>query len=152
MRFAACTSAVFALSALLLVAEQTESIMGEWEDPGGSVIRIGHCGKGICMWLVSVSPSAPAFTDIHNSDPSLRSRPLCGLRIGSGFNARDDLHAAGGTLYDPKSGKTYHGEMTVVGPELHLRGYVGLPLFGETEVWKRPRGPVRTCRSPGDEF
>ena len=151
MKVAASTPAVFALSALFLLGAQTESILGLWEDRGGSVIRIGHCGKAVCMWIAAVSPSAPAVTDIHNPHPNLRSRPLCGLRIGDGFHMEDDLHVSGGTLYDPKSGKTYHGEMTLNGPDLHLRGYVGLPLFGVTEIWKRPEGPVGICKSTGDD-
>ena len=113
MRLATSTQAIFALSAIVLLSAQAESILGLWKDRGGSVIRIGHCGKEVCMWIAAVSPSAPAFTDIHNPDPNLRSRSLCGLRIGDGFQMEDDLHASGGTLYDPKSGKTYHGEMTL---------------------------------------
>lgn len=46
-------------------------------------------------------------------------------------------HAEGGTLYDPKSGKTYRGEMTASGNALALRGYIGLKVFGRTETWTR---------------
>ncbi len=128
-----------------MVGSKSDSIFGEWEDPGGSVILIDRCGAEVCLSIVATSPSAPAVTDIHNPDSSLRKRPLCGLRIGDGFKTKDDLDAAGGALYDPKSGKTYHGEMKVIGSELHLRGYVGFSIFGETEIWKRPLKRIQAC-------
>jgi uncharacterized protein (DUF2147 family) len=142
------------LGALALTA-QPAGVLGDWQDPTGSVIHIGRCGGQVCLWLLALSPSAPAATDIHNPDPSLRSRALCGLEIGSGFTLRDPDHAAGGSLYDPKTGKTYHGSMTAVAIEgtserarLELRGYVGIPLFGESQTWIRPSAPVKTCSDP----
>lgn len=127
-------------------------VMGDWQDPTGSVIRIGACGSQICLWLIKLSPSAPATTDIHNPDPSLRHRVLCGLKIGSSFTLNGPSQASDGTLYDPKTGKTYHGKMTAEGtssrPELELRGYVGIPLFGESQTWIRPDAPITPC-APG---
>ena len=44
----------------------------------------------------------------------------------------------GGTVYDPKSGKTYSGKMTLVSPnKLDMRGFVGISLFGRTTTWTR---------------
>ncbi len=123
--------------------------MGDWRDPSGSVIRIGPCGAEVCLWITALSPTAPATTDIHNPEPSERNRALCGLKIGSGFTLHGADHAAGGTLYDPKTGKTYRGGMTAAGPKLELRGYVGIPLFGESQTWMRTTEPVKTCTGAG---
>jgi len=142
------TSSVMLLAATALAA-QTAGVMGDWRDPTGSVIRIAPCGAQACLWIVSLSPTAPASTDIHNPQPDERGRALCGLKIGSGFNLRDPDHAAGGTLYDPKTGKTYHGTITAVGTgegsKLELRGYVGIPLFGESQTWTRVAAPQKSC-------
>ncbi|HUA96748.1 MAG TPA: DUF2147 domain-containing protein [Terracidiphilus sp.] len=124
---------------------QSGGILGQWEDPGGSVLAIVRCGKDVCIRIDAISPRAPALTDIHNPDRSLRSRPLCGLEIGRGFQMTGDRQAQDGTLYDPKSGNTYHGQMKMVGGELHLRGYIGFSIFGRTEIWRRPAGEVRAC-------
>jgi uncharacterized protein (DUF2147 family) len=136
----------------LACAAQPAGVLGDWQDPTGSVIHIAPCGAGICLWLVALSPSAPAATDIHNPDPAQRSRALCGLKIGSGFTLRSPDHASGGSLYDPKTGRTYHGSMsaegTAAGGKLELRGYVGIPLFGESETWTRPASPVKACAGP----
>lgn len=127
------------------LSAQTKGILGDWTEPTGSVIRIGRCGAQVCMWIVSVSKRAPAATDVHNPHPALRSRSLCGLEIGSGFKLRDADHATGGTLYDPKTGKTYHGMITADGATLRLRGYIGIPLFGRSQTWRRPTQPVKAC-------
>lgn len=135
---------LFLAQAVFTVAEPA-GMLGDWKEPGGSVIRVEPCNAGICLWLITISRTAPAFTDIHNPDPAQRNRSLCGLKIGANFISRDADHAAGGTLYDPKSGKTYHGQMTVIGNTLELRGYVGIPLFGRSEAWTRPSEPVKPC-------
>ena len=130
---------------------QPEGITGQWTEPTGSVIRVDHCGSQICMWVVSISPKAPAPLDIYNPDPAKRKRSLCGLQIGSGFSMRSPEEARDGTLYDPKSGKTYHGQVKLIGNRLELRGYFGFPLFGETQMWTRPVAPVKACAANGEE-
>jgi uncharacterized protein (DUF2147 family) len=46
----------------------------------------------------------------------------------------------GGRVYDPNSGNTYRGTITLIDADtLKLRGYVGITLFGRTEIWKRRR-------------
>ena len=144
---------LFLTSGLLLVLgatacfSQDAGLLGNWKTPTGSIIRVDVCDAGICMNIVKLSPSAPATTDIHNPDPKLRSRPLCGLRIGHGFSLEEPKRASGGTLYDPKTGKTYRGAITADGATLHLRGYVGIPLFGASQDWTRAAAPTALCAS-----
>jgi uncharacterized protein (DUF2147 family) len=116
-------------------------LLGDWREPGGSVIRIAPCGSGLCLTLVAISPTAPARVDHHNPDPALQKRPLCGLVIGHDFHASNANHADSGTLYDPKTGKTYRGEMSATGDMLSLRGYIGIRAFGRTENWTRTSAP-----------
>jgi hypothetical protein len=97
------------------------------------------------MRIVFVSPKADSTMDIHNPDASLRARSLCALEIGSRFHASDASHASGGTIYDPKSGNTYRGTMVVDGDTLRLRGYIGISLFGRTEIWHRVHASYQSC-------
>lgn len=48
----------------------------------------------------------------------------------------------GAWILDPRNGKTYHFNVTVVenGNKLNARGYIGLPLFGRTQTWLRVQG------------
>jgi uncharacterized protein (DUF2147 family) len=139
-------AAAIALLLPLAPPAQSAGVLGNWLDPDGSVIHIDRCGADVCLWIASLSPTAPSDKDIHNPDPAQRGKALCGLKIGSGFNLRDQDHAAGGTLYDPKSGRTYHGMMTVEGAKLALRGYVGISLFGRSETWTRPAVAIQSCK------
>ena len=119
--------------------------MGDWREPGGSIIAVAHCGTDICARLIAINHDAPSTVDAHNPDAALRSRPLCGLTIGTGFHLTDPAHADGGKLYDPKTGKTYKGSMTNDGDTLHLRGYVGVKAFGRTQDWVRTTAPSVPC-------
>ena len=123
---------------------QSNPMLGNWSEPGGSTIEIYRCDDALCLRLAGISPKAPATTDIHNPDASLRTRPLCGLVIGQGFHISGNT-ADGGELYDPKSGKTYRGAITHEGDTLHLRGYLGIKLFGRTETWTRTGPGFQRC-------
>lgn len=120
---------------------QTPTVLGYWREPGGSIIRIAACAQQLCVEIARLPAGRRALTDSHNPDPKLRNRPLCGLWVGTGFIAVGPQHARDGHLYDPRSGRTYSGEMTVEGNLLHLRGYVGLRIFGRTETWVRAAPP-----------
>lgn len=138
--------AAFVLAVLTCTAAaQTSGVLGYWKEPSGSILHVERCGEEICATLVAIGPSAPSRVDGRNPDHALRQRSLCDLRIGTGFHLSSPEKAEGGTLYDPKSGKTYRGSMTSEGDRLNLRGYVGLPLFGRSETWTRT-GPVSACR------
>jgi uncharacterized protein (DUF2147 family) len=80
----------------------------------------------------------PPRLDEKNPDLALRSRPLLGLTILKGFRHEANGRWVGGQIYDPNSGKTYRGTITVIDDNtLDLRGYVGISLFGRTETWRR---------------
>lgn len=127
---------------------QAPAVRGYWRTPSGSVIRIAPCGHELCVEIAQLPPGNHPLTDMRNPDPKLRNRPLCGLRIGGGFVEVDLQHARGGHLYDPRSGRTYSGQMTAEGTLLQLRGYVGLPIFGRTATWVRASKPP-PCPAPG---
>jgi uncharacterized protein (DUF2147 family) len=46
---------------------------------------------------------------------------------------------SGGEILDPKDGQTYKVRLKPVegGARLEVRGYIGAPLFGRTQVWQR---------------
>ncbi len=126
---------------------QTPSVLGYWRTPSGAVVLIAPCGQNLCAEIAALSPGKHPLTDTLNPDPELRNQPLCGLRIGEGFVEVDPQHARGGRLYDPKSGRTYSGQMTAEGNLLQLRGYLGLPIFGRSETWVRASRPP-PCPTP----
>ena len=127
---------------------QSRGIEGNWRNPSGSIMQVFACGDAVCLKIMQIEKTAPGVTDENNPDASLRSRALCGLKIGSDFKPdAGRMKADGGSLYDPKSGKTYTGTITADGDLLRLRGYVGLKVFGRTEEWKRVNEAVSVCRA-----
>lgn len=123
-----------------------EKVVGNWRAASGSVLTVYACGKDVyCVKLYDIRKDRATVLDDKNPDANLRSRSLCGLQIGQGFKMEDATHAEDGKLYDPQSGKTYSGAMTLEGDQLHARGYIGFKLFGRSETWTRASGPSVRC-------
>ena len=68
----------------------------------------------------------------------LRDRPVVGMTILRGVRRASDGYT-GGTILDPDEGKSYRCTITLkeAGSRLRVRGFLGLPLFGRTQVWTR---------------
>ena len=137
--------AVLFASPLARSAAAATGLQGDWLTPDKSAVAVYRCGTDLCIKIARVSPDVPYTTDGLNPNASLKSRQLCGLVIGTNFKTADTSHAEDGTLYDPKSGKTYHGSMSIDGDRLQLRGYLGLKLFGRTETWMRSPNQIEAC-------
>jgi uncharacterized protein (DUF2147 family) len=123
--------------------------LGRWlSEAKRGVVEIYPCGDRLCgklVWLIEpMRRGAPALDD-QNPDPALRQRPTCGLTILGDFRQTEPQRWGDGWIYDPDSGKTYHATMALEGETLRLRGYVGIPLFGETQSWTRPDPSYGSC-------
>ncbi|HWE00383.1 MAG TPA: DUF2147 domain-containing protein [Bryobacteraceae bacterium] len=72
----------------------------------------------------------------------LHNQPIVGLQILSGMREHDGEYS-GGTIVDPDTGEVYRCKMTLAddGRKLTVRAYVGLALFGRTQVWTRDAPP-----------
>jgi uncharacterized protein (DUF2147 family) len=121
---------------------QTNKIEGLWfNDIKSAKIEIskGADGKfnGKIVWLKEPLKDGKPKTDEENKDEKLRSRPIIGMPILSGFVPDGDNKYTDGKIYDPKNGKTYSCNITHNGKTLSIRGYVGVSLFGRTTIWER---------------
>ena len=67
-----------------------------------------------------------------------KNAKMPGLAIVNGMK-RDGLTYKEGTILDPRDGSVYHAQMELSadGKELGVRGYLGIPMFGQTTIWKR---------------
>ena len=66
-------------------------------------------------------------------------RVLRNERIMSGFQLEDGRYR-GGSIIDPKSGRTYSAIMNLVdgnSDRLYLRGYIGIRALGRSQTWRR---------------
>lgn len=78
--------------------------------------------------------------DDENPDPALRDRSIVGLQILNGFKYDSDKEEwNNGSIYDPKSGKTYDCYGWLESNDLlKLKGYVaGIRWMGKSSEWYR---------------
>ncbi len=123
-------------------AQKADAILGKWLNPSGEgqveIYKKGDNFFGKLCWIKFPNDAGGRpKTDVKNPDASLRTRPELGLELLKDFTFNGNNVYEGGTIYDPKSGKTYSCKMTIDGKKLKIRGYVGVSLFGRTEEWTR---------------
>jgi len=136
--FAVLLAVIFGGFLTLGLAEEfgPEAVLGTWlvatEDAQVSIYKCQDkfCGK--IVWL-----KTPEDLDTKNPDPAKRSEKILGMDILWGFSFNKGQWV-GGRIYDPDSGKTYRCKMWLKSAtKLNLKGYVGIPLFGRSEIWTR---------------
>lgn len=107
-------------------------------EDGGGVIQVGPCGNSVCGRLVQILKARPgaAKTDVNNKDAALRSRPIMGLPILSGFADRGKDWR--GTIYDPRNGKSYKSIVSRrEDGALKVQGCIA--FLCQTQVWQPAR-------------
>lgn len=71
-----------------------------------------------------------------------KNQPKVGLEIiRGGLKAEGKDVWEGGKILDPENGKEYSLRLTPVdgGRKLEVRGFIGAPILGRTQVWQRIR-------------
>jgi uncharacterized protein (DUF2147 family) len=113
----------------------------QWRTASGSgIVRFERCdGARLCGSIVRVlTPGQAGATDANNPDPALRSRPVQGLRILSGFNETSHGVWTGGRIYNPEDGRSYRSELRIGRDgRLQVKGCVG-PIC-QTQHWTAAR-------------
>ena len=132
---------------------QQGSVMGTWLVASGKAqVRIQPCsdpsGGALCGYISAlINPTGPDgkvvpqedATDWRNSDPALRGRKVLGMPLIWGFKKSANANAfESGQIYNGEDGKIYSANVELEADgRLKLRGYVGSPMFGQTQYWTR---------------
>jgi uncharacterized protein (DUF2147 family) len=136
------------LSTILLFAAKInneDKVLGIWLVGNGKAkVKIEKEGKkysGKIVWLKNPNDSAgQPRIDKNNPDASQRKNPILGITLLKGFEYDGDNQWIDGTIYDPENGKTYSCKITLKDQNtLEVRGYLGISMFGRTDVWKRQK-------------
>jgi len=138
--------ASFVLLASTASAQQP-GVFGTWLTASGvAQVKIERCpdpqSGPLCGFIVGlINPKGPdgkvvppeVATDYRNENASLRGRKVIGMPLIWGFKTTNDPNTF-------ENGQMYNANISLQ-PDgtLRLRGYVGTPLFGETQVWTRVR-------------
>jgi uncharacterized protein (DUF2147 family) len=136
------------LSAILLFAAKInneDKVLGLWLVGNGKAkVKIDKEGKkyvGKIVWLKNPNDdSGHPRVDKNNPDASKRKNPILGITLLKDFEYDGDNEWVSGTIYDPENGKTYSCKITLKDQNtIEVRGYVGISMFGRTDVWKRQK-------------
>jgi uncharacterized protein (DUF2147 family) len=108
-----------------------EQVAGLWTtEDGNGVIAIEPCGDALCGRIVGIvrQPGEPIPTDVHGASQ-------CGLTIITEERPESDGTWLG-HVTDPRTG-TIYGAQIWLGHDgnLRLRGFLGIPLLGQTQTW-----------------
>lgn len=125
-----------ALALLATPALAATPIHGRYvTEDGAGIVTVAPCGSSVCGRLTTILRKRPdaAETDVNNSDPALRSRPILGIPILSGFS--DQGKDWRGKIYDPRNGKTYKS-IVARNPNgsLNVKGCIA--FFCQSQVWQ----------------
>lgn len=67
-----------------------------------------------------------------------KGKRIIGMTIVNGIKQKGD-EFEGGEILDPDNGKTYRCKMKLdqTGNKLEVRGFIGISLFGRSQIWLR---------------
>jgi len=138
----------FVLPMLLLASNALAqaSVTGRWttiDDETGkpkSVVRIWEEGGKLYGKIEKLfrAPDEDPNPKCVECDGELKDQPIIGMTILRDLE-KDDDEWSGGTVLDPKNGKTYSCKVALEdgGKKLKVRGYLGISLLGRTQHWVR---------------
>ncbi|PTT75699.1 MULTISPECIES: DUF2147 domain-containing protein [Chryseobacterium] len=89
-----------------------------------------YFGKITQLLIKPANPNCTACKDDR------KNKPIQGMEIIRGLK-KDGDEFTGGTITDPKTGKTYKCTITRSGDNLNVRGYIGLSFIGRSQTWQK---------------
>jgi uncharacterized protein (DUF2147 family) len=132
---------IFFFASFLLKAQSENAISGIWYNTEKTakveILKKGSAFIGKIVWLKDPNPGGKPAVDKDNPDAKLKSRPLMGLNLLEGLKFDSGMWEDG-TIYDPKTGKTYSCQVTLKSKDvLEVKGYIGFSLIGRTVEWTK---------------
>ena len=132
---------VWLFAMLTAFGQANDIIVGKWktvDDETGqdkSIVEVFKKSDGKYYGKILELLQKPENDKCVKCKDALKDKPLIGLEIINGLTKKDSEYS-GGTITDPKSGKTYKCTITRAGDKLNVRGYVGFSLIGRTQTWR----------------
>jgi uncharacterized protein (DUF2147 family) len=88
-----------------------------------------------------VDPDSPKDATCKECSDERKDKPVVGMTIIRNVkqSADDKDVFEGGDILDPNNGKVYRVKLKLIdnGGKLDVRGYIGTPMLGRTQIWVR---------------
>lgn len=146
MKFAAFATAALLSIASLAPVFAADTPVGLWkniDDETGkpkALIRITENAGAFQGQIEKLyrEPNEDQNPKCDKCEGARKDQPIVGMVILSGLK-KDGEEFNGGEIVDPKNGKVYKAKMhmTDAGKKLNVRGYIGMPMLGRSQVWVR---------------
>lgn len=133
---------MIAFTTILLSAMSFAQIEGKWktiDDESGkakSYVEIFKKADGKYYGKVSQLLIKPEDPNCSSCKDDRKGKPILGMEVIRGLK-KDGNEFTGGTITDPKNGKSYKCTVTREGDKLNVRGYMGISLIGRTQTWQK---------------
>jgi uncharacterized protein (DUF2147 family) len=147
LRYSVVAGVLFAMSIAASPAQQrpAPTVDGVWEqvNDDGKVGGWFHIyerggvyeGKIVKMFPRPGEKPNPVCTKCTGEQ---KNQPTLGLTLIKGMQ-RKGRNYENGTIMDPRDGSVYSArmELSADGQKLMVRGYLGIDLFGQSQIWRR---------------
>ena len=131
---------IFSFFALLFATLSYAQIEGKWktiDDETGqakSIVEITKKADGKYYGKVIQLLIKPAHANCIDCKDDRKNKPILGMEVIRDMQ-KDGSEFTGGTITDPKTGKTYKCNISRDGDKLNVRGYVGFSFIGRSQTW-----------------
>lgn len=131
---------IFSFVALFVATLSFAQIEGKWktiDDETGqakSIVEITKKSDGKYYGKVTQLLIKPAVANCVDCKDDRKNKPILGMEVLRGMK-KDGQEFTGGTITDPKTGKTYKCNIEKSGDKLNVRGYIGFSLIGRSQTW-----------------
>ncbi len=138
--------AILFMMPVIALHGQADSIIGNWlTEDGDSRVEVYQKDDGRfygrVVWLEEpLNDEGKPKVDDQNPDAAMHDVPIIGLEVLQGFTYNQSKEEwTGGTIYDPKNGRTYSAYLRLDGENtLRMRGFVyGMRFLGRSSYWTR---------------
>jgi uncharacterized protein (DUF2147 family) len=127
-------------------AQSNDPVLGVWKtidektNQPSSLIRLEEKNGeliGVVTELIP-TPGEVLVTHCNLCKDERKGKPIIGMIIMKGLKRGAPGNGSGGEILDPEEGEIYKVKITMVNDKtLEVRGYIGIPLLGRTQIWIR---------------
>ena len=127
-------------------AQSIDPALGVWKtidektNQPNSLIRLDEKNGELIGTVTELipTPGETLVTHCNLCKDERKGKPITGMIIMKGLKRSSPGIWSGGEILDPEEGEIYKVKIIMVNDKtLDVRGYIGIPLLGRTQIWVR---------------